>query len=577
MTGPHRVPHRRRHPLALAAWLLCASAPAWAQTLPDAGSTVQDLRRPPPPPAEAAATEFVQPPATPAATGGPTVVLRGLRFQGQRLIDADTLAAALADAIGPPHDLAGLRALAARVDALYRDAGYPFVRTVLPPQTLDDGELTLQVIEGRYGRVLAEADTPADAEAAAAWLAPLQPGEPIAAAALERATLLLADLPGVRSRAVLRPGDETGTGDLVVALAREPRWVGELGLDNHGNRYSGAARLQGRAEGRTLLQLGDRLEIEAVIGLEREGKSGAGTATGTDGGGGRLRHGVVAYGLPLGGDGWRARASAAHTDYALGREFAALGAQGQARVLAAGLGFVPVRRSATTLAVQWEWQHKRLADRQDAAGLSGRKHSHALPLTMRLDHRDDSGRVQTWGTLVLTPGQLTLDPATAAADRLRTAGRWQTLRLDVVQRRALGGGWSLQGRVAGQWADRNLDASEGFSLGGPYGVRAYPAGEAPGDMGWLTQLELRRGVAVGSTTLEPFVFHDHGQTRADRQPLPGARLPSRTLAGSGIGLRAAQGPWWLEAQLALRTQGGPAQSVPGDGHSRAWVSVGRRF
>ncbi len=551
-------------PLAVAALLLCGGAgPAWGQTVPDAGSTLQDLRRPPPPPRDSdeGVTLSMPTPAAQAgaAAGGPTVLLRRLRFQGQRLLDEATLAAALSDAIGQHHDLAGLRALAARVDALYRDAGYPFVRTVLPPQALDDGALTLQVIEGRYGRVVVEAEDAADAAEAAAFVAPLQPGGPIAAATLERATLLLSDLPGVRTRAVLRPGDEPGTGDLVLQLAREPRWAGGLALDNHGNRYSGALRLQARAEGRTLLRLGDRLALDAVSGGER------------------LRHGVMAYGLPLGGDGWRAHASLAHTDYALGREFAALGARGRARVLAMGLGFVPLRRSGSTLAVQWEWQAKRLDDGQQAAGLSSRKHSQALPLTLRLDHADDAGRTQTWGTLVLTPGRLALDEASAATDRLDTAGLWQTLRLDAAQRRGLGAGWTLQWRMAGQWADRNLDASEGFSLGGPNGVRAYPAGEAPGDLGWLAQLELRRTLPAGGATLEPFAFLDHGQAQADRHPLPGARTPKRTLAGGGVGLRAAQGPWWLEAQLALRTRGGPPQSVPGEGRSRAWVAAGWRF
>lgn len=547
--------------LATLVWLgtLGGLQTAVAQQRPDAGSTLQDLRRPPTPPAAAAGVELDLPPASAAATGGPTVRLRALRFQGQRLFDEATLAAALADAPGQAFDLAGLRGLAARVEALYRAAGYPFVRAVLPPQTLDDGVLTLQIVEGRYGRVVVEAEDPVDARSAAAWLAPLQPGAPIAAATLERATLLLSDLPGVRTRAVLRPGDDTGRGDLVVRLAREPRWAGDLALDNHGNRYSGELRQQLRAEGRGLLRLGDRLEADSVTS------------------GPRLRHGVLAYGMPLGGDGWRMRLSAAHTDYALGREFAALDAQGQARVLTAGLGVVPLRTAAATLAVQLEWQHKRLLDRQQAAGLSSGKRSHALPLTMRLDLGADGGRVQTWGTLVLTPGQLVLDPTAAAADRLRTAGRWQTLRLDAVQRRALGGGWTLQGRVAGQWADRNLDASEGFSLGGPNGVRAYPAGEAPGDLGWLVQLELRRRAAAGTATLEPFVFHDHGQTRPELDPLPGAPQPTRTLAGGGIGLRAAHGPWWLEAQWAVRTQGGAPRSVPGEGRGRAWVATGWRF
>jgi hemolysin activation/secretion protein len=546
--------------------LACASlagalalSPAAAQTPPDAGRTLQDLLQPPAPPAERQPPTLSLPPArTGAASGGPTVLLRGLRFEGNVLFDDEQLAAQLADAVGQRLDLEGLRRLADRIEAFYRAAGHPFVRAVLPPQELDDGWLRLKLVEGRYGQLQWRADA-ADAEAARAWLSGLQPGQPIALAPLERATLLLGELPGLRSRAVLRPGDEVGTGDLEITLEREAAWIGDASFDNHGNRYSGALRLQARAEGRSLLRLGDRLEAEVL-------------ATDED-----LQHGVLGYGLPLGGDGWRLRLSAARTRYALGREFAALQASGQAQVLAAGFSLAPWRSGAGNLDLQVEWQDKRLDDRQRAVGAGSGKRSRALPVTLRFDRRAASAGTLTWGTLSWTPGQLVLDAAARASDRLDTAGAWQTVRLDVTHRRALSPAWTLSARLSGQWADRNLDASEGFSLGGAHGVRAYPAGEAPGDTGWLVQLELRRPVTIGEMRWEPFVFHDHGQARPDVDPLPGARAPTRTLAGIGVGLRASQGPWRAEVQFASRTQGGPAHSVPGDDRHRAWFSIGRGF
>lgn len=566
----------RRSPWRLAAVAL-ATVAAWpplaaqtaptaptAPTPPDAGDVLRDLAPPPAPPAPRRPGAL--PPATaddePVAPGGATVVLRGLRIDGATLIAADVLAAGLDDAVGRRFDLHGLRTLADRVSARYRDAGYPFVRTVLPPQDLGDGVLRLQVIEGRYGRVDVRADDPAhagDAVAARAFVATLRPGAPIEAAALERASLLLDELPGVRSRAVLRPGDAVGEGDLAFALEREAPWIGDVAIDNHGNRYSGEWRLQGHAEGRSLWHLGDRLEIDALA---------------SDG---DLRHGTLAYGAPVGGDGARARASIARTSYALGREFAALDAHGDAWVAAAGVGIAPWRSATGRLDVQVELQSKRLDDRQDRTATASGKRSLALPVTLRFDHRDVDDGALTWGSIALTAGRLTLDDASAAADRLRTAGTWQTIRVDLSHRRPLAAGWTLSLRGAGQWADRNLDASEGFSLGGAQGVRAYPAGEAPGDTGWLVQAELARPMVVGVARLEPFVFHDRGQSVPDRDPLPGERSPTRTLAGWGVGLRATQGPWRAELAVATRTQGGAPTSVPQDARTRAWLTIGRRF
>lgn len=80
---------------------------------------------------------------------------------------------------------------------------------------------------------------PALVEPAQAFLAALVPGAVIEARTLERAVLVLSDQPGIRIAPILRPAQELGTGDVEVRLERAAGLSGEVGLDNHGNRFIG--------------------------------------------------------------------------------------------------------------------------------------------------------------------------------------------------------------------------------------------------------------------------------------------------------------------------------------------------
>src|SRR5690606_4661576 len=100
----------------------------------------------------------------------------------------------------------------------------------------------LQVVEARYDDIdVANRSRVGDA-LVRATLAPMQPGQPVTQASLDRALLLLGDLPGVDPHATLRPGSQPGTTQVDVATEPAPMFDGEVYLDNSGTRYSGRAR-----------------------------------------------------------------------------------------------------------------------------------------------------------------------------------------------------------------------------------------------------------------------------------------------------------------------------------------------
>ncbi len=535
---------------------LLHAVPTLAQQPPDAGRTLQEQTPELELPKASPRFDFSIPLPDEPLPGGSEVELRSITLSGNSLFSEEHLLAVLGEYQGRAFDLAGLKGLANQLTRYYHAAGYPFARVFLPAQTLADGALRLEVVEGRYGRVAAQGD-PALAAQAQAFLARLQPGEVIESRELERAALTLSDQPGVRTTPLIRPGQEIGTGDLQVQVERAERFSGAVGMDNHGNRYTGEHRGFVDLYANSPFTFGDQLSLRGLYSSEG------------------MWFGNIDYSLPLGGSGLRAQVGYGHTYYELGKEFAGLDARGTAKVSSAGLSYPLLRSQRANLGLSATYQHKQLRDEYRQADVEQDKSSDSVPLSLQFDLRDSlAGGGVSFGALTWTHGKLHLDSQLKLADRLtaKTDGRFDKLNLDIARLQALPAGFSLYGRFSGQWSGDNLDSSEDFGLGGPGGVRAYPVGEGYGDQGWLTQVELRYALGAFS----PFVFHDSGRVRLVSDPWSDVRN-HRSVSGAGAGVRFNQGAWQGEASVAWRTAGGDPESDSRDRTPTVWARAQYSF
>lgn len=547
-----------RHAATVTGALLCLHAQG--QTPPDAGRTFQQLQPPTAaPPRPAGQVPSAPVPAAAAATqkDDVTVMLQSVRFDGNTRLDADILRAALGVISGNTYTLAGLRELTQTITLLYRDSGYPFARAYLPQQELQDGDLTIAVIEGRYGSVQTHSEDARFTQAAQAYVTELHPGDVIEGEALQRSLLLLEDLPGITISPVMQPGQVTGTGDLDIQVARPETVSGEFSLDNSGNRYTGRWLARGGVRINSAFTFGDQITLR---GLTSNGE---------------LDMASVGYSMPLGSDGWRAQGAYARTNYALGKEFANLDARGSAEVGSLGVSYPLLRSQSRNVSVAVGYQVKLLHDTQGATNTQADKSSRSLPLSLQFDQRDTfGGAAVTYGNLTWTAGDLKLHGALRGFDALRTEGGFGKLNLDLVRLQSLPGRWNLMGRLSTQWANKNLDSSEKMSLGGPGSVRAFPTGEASGDEAWLAQIELRYNAGAWS----PYLFVDSGHVRTNAEPLANTPDNGRSLGGAGVGARYQHGKLSVDASLAWRTHGGVPQADAGkDPKPRAWLTLAYRF
>lgn len=486
------------------------------------------------------------------------VKLTQLQLEGCRAIACPTLMAQLGPLPTQALTLHDIEGLAQRVANLYKQAGYPFVQVIVPPQRVSKGVLTLRIIEGVLGKATVEGKDPLVPSAAPFLARGLPQGEPIREAAIERTMLLLNDQPGFKVRPVLRPGAELGQGDLVVGVARENHVSGEVGLDNIGSLSTGPYRAKASLAINSPFRFGDRLAINTLTTNEH------------------MWLGSLDYDAPLGADGWRGQIGWARTSYQLGGAFAALEAHGSADTGTVKLSYPLLRSQVSNLLLSTSYQHKKLQDHYDAADLVKDKSSQLLILAAQFDHRDGLlGGGVSYGQVSLSTGHLQMDAASQAIDdtTAHSAGHFTKANLDVARIQRLTDAFSAYGRLSAQWAPNNLDSSEKFGLGGFLGVRAYPLGEATGDKGWLGQFELRW--SAGDFT--PFVFADAGQVKLNAHPWDDSIANQRSIAGAGIGVRWGHQGWSVESTLAGRLHGGASQAETPDQPVRFFVTLSRRF
>jgi hemolysin activation/secretion protein len=530
-------------------------------TPPSAGSVLRDLQRP-----EAPLPRSANESALPArkddagqarASSDQQLLLKRLRFTGATVFTASQLQAAVADGLGRTLDLDGLQALVDRVTRLYRDAGYPLARAVLPAQDIVDGEVQVQVVEGRLGAVTVRNAT--RLQAAVLPLDGLQVGSVIADAPLERALLLTQDLAGVRVRSTLQPGATVGTSELLVELSPGQAWAGSVEADNQGSPSTGLRRLGGSISLNNAAGLGDVLSLRA-LGSEGDG----------------LRYGRLSWQVPVGAQGSRLGVALSDMRYRLGGDFEALQAHGSATVQSLFASH-PLRRSrSANLNVQLQVEDKRLRDLADAAGTASGKALQVATLSLSGDASDSlaNGGRGGWnsGQLSWAQGRLRLGEAQAReldAASAQTAGEFGKLQFSLQRLQnlpVLGGRTSLMLGLSGQWAQKNLDSSEKFALGGAGGVRAYHAGVAAVDRALLLTLEWRQALAPG---WQASVFMDTARGTSQARSWDGAGATASAqprLQGAGIGL-SWTGSNGLSAQLqAAQTVG--RQVLAGAGGQR---------
>ncbi|MGH8316620.1 MAG: ShlB/FhaC/HecB family hemolysin secretion/activation protein [Steroidobacteraceae bacterium] len=534
---------------------------AFAQAQPPSGGQLQQQLTLPPSPANTSKPSLmIQQPAETRSANTMPILVRVIEITGNTLLSTAQLHALVASAEGHRLTLGQLQALAWRITAFYHRHGYPLARAYVPAQRIENGKVTLAVLEARYGAVRLDNHSTTSDRPLRETLAPLAGGAPVREDTLDRVLLLMSDIPGVVVDSTLRPGIATGTSDLDVDVASAPRYTGLVAIDDYGNRYTGRTRGTGRFDVNGLLGEGDRLTVNVLT-------SGSG-----------LSYGQLDYRFLLDGAGTVLGASTSDLYYQLSGKLAPLEAHGTAQVDSLYLSQPLIRAVAGNLYLQLQYDHKDLLDRLDAADIHDYRSTNDVTLTLAGDRRDAHGITNFNASATLN--HVTFDDTAARlADSLGadTQGVSEHYDFTVARLQQLDEYDGIYLAATGQLASRNLDPSDQFYLGGPSNARGYDVGALTGAEGYLLSAEWRRSLPLpwrGQWLASLFV--DRGHLEVYQDPVtPGPN--SATLSDVGAGLNW-DGPSQWQLSLQVATPIGPSSPLLGPtSGARVWTQIQKGF
>ena len=432
------------------------------------------------------------------------ITLKTIQFTGVTILGDMELKGIVEPFINTPMTYEQMLEIGMVVESYYRKNNY-LARAILPPQDLNEGVLTVDVIESVFSKVEIEqelADLPNTQDHVTALIESQQkPGEPLNTQSLGRALALANDVPGVNVQGSLRQGREAGETELLLKLYQGRTRQAELTIDNAGSRSTGAIRTLMTLNWFNPNDLGDLLNVVAV---HTQGSNYA----------------RLAYSIPVGTDGWRMgmNTSAMSYEVVVGEQ-GMVGAFGKA--VTKGMEFIyPLLRADDSSATVTLAADTKKFQNTSAQGLVMSDYE-AKVMSAQVSgfYRDinPGGGTGTY-SLQLSHGDINLDGSLSQQtdkNTVKTEGVFNKIRLNGTWQQPITASTSAFVSYTGQLSDKNLDSSEKMQLGGMNGVRAYPTGEGSGSDGQMVQLELRQQLENG---INMAAFYDWGQVWLQHDP-----------------------------------------------------------
>jgi hemolysin activation/secretion protein len=488
-------------------------------------------------------------PSGPAAPGAPpgadsvTFTPADIQVEGNTIYTHGELDALLRPMIGRRIAASEVFKLAETIQRKYRDDGYFLATVTVPQQRVADGRVRLVVTEGYISNVLIEGDVGPVSEKAKEYLENLVGKKPVNISDLERYLLLTEDLPGIKVKAVMRPGREPGSSELIAQLQRE-WWDLFNQTDNRGSNFTGPVQSLFAGGINSFTSMGDRLELSYFTTLDVENNFLQG-----------------AYSGYIGSEGFRFRLYGGYGRIRPGDPISQTGYFGQVTIAGLQLYHPIIRSRRVNVALNGSFDYYR-----SIVDVTGNIRLSAIDLRsvrgwIDASYRDPFNGV-TYGNIRFSKGVNVLGASKSGDQLLPRQGsdpNYFKINAEVSRLQGLYSDedFALNLFVTGaaQMTDSILPPSEKFFLGGERLGRGYYAGQVTGDRAIAASIELQLSFAVPYSDVQPssapasvagrvrglplqlYAFYDYGKA----WNLASFETPTVVARSYGFGVRANVG------------------------------------
>lgn len=505
-------------------------------------------------------------------------VVNSFALEGGSMLPDAQVQAVLKPYLNVQLTFADLEKACDAVTNLYREFGYS-VQTVVLPQSISKtgGTVKLRITEAKLSSVVVNVLNDANrfgAKRVEKYITDANPiGKPLNLNSIERALIILNEIPGVFVSSQLDAGPEQGETYLKVSLGKAPLIQGRTEFNNSGSRSTG--------------------EYQAIAALSLNNVSGIGDQLVLNGiGAAGTKYANVAYSMPVWTNGLRLSLSGSDLKYKnVGSYASPNGAYGDALTFGINATYPLVRTKSANLNATLGHDMKRYVNELIATNSTNSAYNiNNFSAGISGNFYDSlGGNAVNTASATMVVGNLDIMPASISGYGLNTPSRFTKMSFSGSRNQSLGeqGNSSLFVAVSGQFANVNLNSAEQFYLGGPYGVRAYPVSQGGGSQGGLVTAEFRQQLPENLTAS---VFFDAGVVQQYKNLFINWQGKtnagnSYSLKGTGIGLKWSDGRWnvagsiaWMVGKNPLHTQKGEA--VNNDGlvtQPRGWINLSYSF
>lgn len=467
------------------------------------------------------------------------LLVKKIIFEGNQTISSEELEAITRDFEGQTITFPELKMAAEKITALYRSRGYLISRAFLPPQKIRAGVITIQILEGKPGKIKVEDNRWFKDKIYERFFKNIGSDNAFQYGDLESSLYFLNEKEDRQARAYLEPGEEPGTTDITLkAKERFPLHL-SYEFNNRGSRFTHRARQMAHLQNTNFLGLDDTLNAGFSMAEQ-------------------------------------AAFRAAWTQYTL-----------------------PIRQTGTDLGLNWSYARSRLAKHLREFDIEGRyfeitpnitqsiicRRTFSFSWAAAFEIKDSKSTIANTKTSFDRMRVIKTGPRLTHQDRwgktifsadshLGLGGFMGSLESDDPNASRSGAGGSfvyysgslarlnrlplnsfLVLRAQGQWSPVTLTSLEQFRAGGMYSVRGYPESDSAGDRGYVASAEINFPVPFVPKDLEiPKInkryseafrlvgFYDLGSTENRSRQTPG-EIKNRFLMGAGFGARVNLDPY----------------------------------
>ena len=486
------APKLHLHRFALLASSLLFSGAVHAQVI-SPGQVGDTLKKAPElkMPESAPEIRSAQPAPAPEAASAKKITVSSFAFTGNTIFSSNELAGLVSSYTHRPVTLLEIYQAADVVTDYYAQHGYTLASVSVPAQKISGGVVTLEVLEGRISKISVEGNNSYAADHLGDYLGEVRNGTIYRGDALDEGLRRLNHLPGLKAKAIIKPGEAYGSSDIVIK-STEDRVNGSLNVDNYGRKDIGEFRFSGFLQVNNPLGVEDQWQLLAMRSSQ-----------------GLLTYFYTAYSLPVTMNGTRLDLSYGRARFNV--DGAPVdGANNNGKIMLESL-FIDTRKDILSGTAGFT----RTYANSDFSGAPLNATSiTTFEIGGSYNHTYDNQAVTQISTTIDTNfSKQSEAELKAAALSGKTLSGNQRLRweVDIQHLQPLFAHLGLLARVNSVYSPDPLGDPQKYSLGGPQSVRGFPASEVRGDRGVLGSLTLMRPFNIGSFNMVGRAFVDSGK------------------------------------------------------------------